>query len=226
MDKKKAPQTKSQRKMLSYQDIFHFVPNYIGYIRIFLASIAVCCMYAELPHLAVVSYALSELFDAADGYFARKLNQCSKFGEVLDMITDRCTTTVLLVYLAQLYKPIAVVYCFLISVDISSHYMQMYASLISGVSNHKQMDFSSYPILKAYYTNRNVLFWVCFGNEAFFILSYYQHYLTGYPRYFILSLLVISSPVFALKNIINIIQLFVASKQLATHDATLANKAK
>ncbi|KAI4847738.1 hypothetical protein E4T44_04347 [Aureobasidium sp. EXF-8845] len=45
-------------------------------------------------------YATSCLLDALDGYFARILNQGTRFGAVLDMVTDRCTTTCLLVFLA------------------------------------------------------------------------------------------------------------------------------
>ncbi|OMJ25738.1 CDP-diacylglycerol-inositol 3-phosphatidyltransferase [Smittium culicis] len=173
----------------------------------------------------VFSYALSEILDAADGYFARKLNQCSKFGEVLDMVTDRCTTTCLLTYLAQLYPKFAMIFCFLISLDISSHYMQMYASLSSGNSNHKIMDKNAHPILKAYYTNRSVLFWFCFGNEAFFIVSYYIYYISGPGYYFLLALLIASFPIFAIKNTINVVQLYESSKQLAIADAANLNKA-
>ncbi|OMH82693.1 CDP-diacylglycerol-inositol 3-phosphatidyltransferase [Zancudomyces culisetae] len=64
--------------------------------------VAVYYMYYERPFLSLLTYGLSELLDAADGYFARKLNQCSKFGQVLDMVTDRCTTTCLLATRYQL----------------------------------------------------------------------------------------------------------------------------
>jgi len=35
---------------------------------------------------------LSGLLDAVDGHAARMLNQSSKFGAMLDMLTDRCAT--------------------------------------------------------------------------------------------------------------------------------------
>ncbi|KAJ1841854.1 phosphatidylinositol synthase 1 (CDP-alcohol phosphatidyltransferase1), partial [Coemansia sp. RSA 2708] len=170
---------------LSYHDVFWFVPNLIGYSRVVLAAMAVFGMYYEHPCLTFVSYALSELLDVADGYYARKLNQCSKFGEVLDMVTDRCTTTVLLTYLAQLYgsRVLALIFCLIISLDISSHYMQMYSQLITGKTNHKQMDQNAHWILKAYYTDRKVLFAFCFGNEAFFLLLYLNKYLPYYALY-------------------------------------------
>jgi CDP-diacylglycerol--inositol 3-phosphatidyltransferase len=39
---------------------------------------------------------LSGLLDAVDGHAARLLNQSSKFGAMLDMLTDRCATMCLL----------------------------------------------------------------------------------------------------------------------------------
>ncbi|KAJ2059416.1 phosphatidylinositol synthase 1 (CDP-alcohol phosphatidyltransferase1) [Coemansia sp. S146] len=98
-------------KGINYVDVFWFVPNLIGYSRVLLSGVAAYSMYYEHPSVMFISYALSELLDAADGYYARKLGQCSKFGEVLDMVTDRCTTTVLLTYLAHLYPSLALLFC-------------------------------------------------------------------------------------------------------------------
>jgi CDP-diacylglycerol--inositol 3-phosphatidyltransferase len=51
----------------------------------------------------MVAYGVSCLLDAVDGYAARAPKQTSKFGAGLDMITDRCTTSRLLCYLASVY---------------------------------------------------------------------------------------------------------------------------
>ena len=42
------------------------------------------------PKYATLAYGISCLLDAADGHAARALGQTSKFGAVLDMVTDRC----------------------------------------------------------------------------------------------------------------------------------------
>ncbi|KAJ2310338.1 phosphatidylinositol synthase 1 (CDP-alcohol phosphatidyltransferase1) [Coemansia sp. RSA 2611] len=213
---------------LSYHDVFWFVPNLIGYSRVVLAAMAVFGMYYEHPCLTFVSYALSELLDVADGYYARKLNQCSKFGEVLDMVTDRCTTTVLLTYLAQLYdsRVLALIFCLIISLDISSHYMQMYSQLITGKTNHKQMDQNAHWILKAYYTDRKVLFAFCFGNEAFFLLLYLNKYLPYYALYLSVPLTLAAFPISLIKNAINVVQLYESASDLARLDAAEINKTK
>ncbi|KAJ2829202.1 phosphatidylinositol synthase 1 (CDP-alcohol phosphatidyltransferase1) [Coemansia erecta] len=213
---------------LSYQDVFWFVPNVIGYSRVGLAAAAVFGMYYEHPCLTFFAYALSELLDVADGYYARKLGQCSKFGEVLDMVTDRCTTTVLLVFLAQLYesKLLALLFCFVVSLDISSHYMQMYSQLITGKANHKEMDANAHWILKAYYTDRRVLFAFCFGNEAFFLLLYLNKYLPTYALYLSIPMTLAAFPISFIKNAINVVQLYESASDLARLDAAEINKTK
>ncbi|KAJ1986327.1 phosphatidylinositol synthase 1 (CDP-alcohol phosphatidyltransferase1) [Coemansia thaxteri] len=212
---------------IGYVDVFWFVPNLIGYTRVLLSAVATFSMYYEFPTVMFISYALSELLDAADGYYARKLGQCSKLGEVLDMVTDRCTTTVLLTYLAHLYPSSALLFCLLISLDISSHYMQMYSQLCTGKTNHKQMDDSAHWILRAYYTDRRVLFAFCFGNEAFFLLIYLNHYLESGAVYYLSLLLTLAAfPIFAVKNLINLVQLYESAKDLAKLDAAQINNSR
>ena len=41
------------------------------------------------PKYSTVAYCVSQLLDAVDGHAARYLGQASKFGAVLDMVTDR-----------------------------------------------------------------------------------------------------------------------------------------
>lgn len=41
------------------------------------------------PKFCTVAYCVSALLDAVDGQAARALGQTSKFGAILDMVTDR-----------------------------------------------------------------------------------------------------------------------------------------
>lgn len=50
----------------------------------------------------------------------------SKFGAVLDMVTDRSTTAGLTAYLGHIYPNYMVIFQCLIGLDLSSHYMHMY----------------------------------------------------------------------------------------------------
>ena len=95
------------------------------------------------PKYCTLLYGVSCLLDAVDGTAARALGQTSKFGAVLDMVTDRqaqlspqcspqltpilsCTTAGLLCYLAAGFPQWALAFQFLIALDFSSHYMHMY----------------------------------------------------------------------------------------------------
>ena len=49
-------------------------------------------------------YSLAFFGDLVDGYVARAFNQSSKYGGVLDMVTDRVSTCGFLALLGQLYK--------------------------------------------------------------------------------------------------------------------------
>lgn len=60
-----------------------------GYSRIILAGVALHFMSYH-PKYCTIAYGISCLLDAADGHAARMLGQSSKFGAVLDMVTDRC----------------------------------------------------------------------------------------------------------------------------------------
>lgn len=59
-----------------------------GYARIVLAALSLYYMKSQ-PKTCTLLYGVSCLLDAADGQAARMLGQSTKFGAVLDMVTDR-----------------------------------------------------------------------------------------------------------------------------------------
>ncbi|KAK8210950.1 CDP-alcohol phosphatidyltransferase-domain-containing protein [Phyllosticta capitalensis] len=155
------------------ENIFMFIPNQIGYSRIVLAVASLYYMPLH-PRTCSLLYSISCLLDALDGVAARKFQQSTKFGAVLDMVTDRCTTACLLVFLASAFPRWSIVFQGLISLDLASHYMHMYATLSMGGSgqSHKKVDESRSWVLKMYYSNNKVLFIFCALNELFFIALY------------------------------------------------------
>lgn len=112
------------------ENVFLFVPNLIGYTRVILAGISLYLM-PTAPLLCTAVYGASALLDAVDGLAARKFKQESKFGAVLDMVTDRCTTACLLAFLFMIYHHDypngALIFQFLIALDFSSHWIHMYS---------------------------------------------------------------------------------------------------
>ncbi|CCA66940.1 related to CDP diacylglycerol-inositol 3-phosphatidyltransferase [Serendipita indica DSM 11827] len=168
------------------ENVFLFVPNLIGYTRIILAAVALNYMPYN-PSFATVLYGLSCLLDAVDGHAARLLHQTSRFGAVLDMITDRCTTSGLLCYLSSAYPSYALAFQALIALDFSSHYVHMYSTLLTGSKSHKVIETDVSRVLSFYYNNpmseswdrtppltfsKTTLFIFCACNELFFFALY------------------------------------------------------
>lgn len=126
-----------------------------GYCRIVLAFASLYYMPLH-PRTCSFLYSVSCLLDALDGHAARAFEQSTRFGAVLDMVTDRCTTSCLLVFLSSAFPRWAILFQCLIALDFSSHYMHMYATLVVGgtSSSHKNIDKTKSWILNLYYTNK------------------------------------------------------------------------
>jgi len=157
--------------------VYFFVPNLIGYTRIIFAVAAFYYCYDNYVAFFTF-YALSAILDMADGYAARALGQASRFGAILDMVTDRASTTCLIVVLAQFYPQYNGWFLFLIALDLVSHFIHIFSTLSRGSASHKAVDKHN-RLLHLYYTNRLVLAGLCAGNEGFFLWSYLLHFWSG-----------------------------------------------
>ena len=127
----------------------------LGYSRIVLALASLYYMPLH-PRTCSLFYSISSLLDALDGYAARYFEQSTRFGAVLDMVTDRCTTTCLLVFLSSAFPRWTIIFQGLIALDLASHYIHMYATLAMGGSteSHKNIDKTRSRLLNLYYTNK------------------------------------------------------------------------
>ncbi|KAJ8132521.1 hypothetical protein O1611_g1105 [Lasiodiplodia mahajangana] len=220
------------------ENIFLFWPNLIGYFRIVLAVASLYYMPLH-PRTCSLLYSISCLLDALDGYAARYFHQSTRFGAVLDMVTDRCTTSCLLVFLSSAFPRWAIVFQGLISLDFASHYIHMYATLAMGGSaeSHKNVDKSRSWLLNLYYTNK--LLKSVGESKAAAIQSGAQVNSSIISQLFTNPysaaalemarankmdstwpwiLAGVSAPVMIIKNVLNIVQLVKASKWLAEGD--------
>jgi CDP-diacylglycerol--inositol 3-phosphatidyltransferase len=201
-------------ELLRTENIFLFVPNLIGYARVILAFVS----FYFMPHdhvKASLCYLLSGLLDAFDGHAARALNQATKFGAILDQLTDRCATMCLLVVLSGFYPRYMFWFQVSMAVDIASHWIHVWASTMQGKTSHKYVDPSENPIMRIYYTSRTVLFIMCAGNELFYAALYLLHFTEGplvpvLKMGFFRLLVKISAPIALVKTLISVLQLVVA----------------
>nr|GME17342.1 probable CDP-diacylglycerol--inositol 3-phosphatidyltransferase 2 [Ipomoea batatas] len=148
-------------------NVYLYIPNIIGYIRILLNCIAFAVCFVDKKLFSVL-YFISFVCDALDGWFARKFNQVSTFGAVLDMVTDRISTACLLVILSQVYRP-GLLFLSLLALDIASHWLQMYSTFLVGKTSHKDVKDSSNWLFKAYYGNRIFMGYCCVSCEVLYI---------------------------------------------------------
>ncbi|KAK6540034.1 CDP-diacylglycerol-inositol 3-phosphatidyltransferase [Orbilia ellipsospora] len=233
------PQPNPLPKFLRTSNVYLFIPNIIGYARIILASISLIYMPIH-PLTCTILYGVSCILDALDGYAARKFSQSTKFGAVLDMVTDRCTTSCLLMFLSAAYPDqpsLKILFQFLLSLDLASHYMHMSAMMEKGAGSHKSVNKDQSKLLNLYYTNKAVLFTFCAFNELHFV----SLYLLSFPSPsaardallpFIYTVAYLTFPVCAGKQIINFVQMARAAETLVNIDkenirqASLLNGAK
>lgn len=65
------------------------VPNLLSFLRIALVPVFLWLLLEELFLAAIIVLAVAGLTDFLDGYLARKLNQTTKLGKMLDPVADR-----------------------------------------------------------------------------------------------------------------------------------------
>jgi len=65
------------------------VPNLLSMLRLALVPVFLLFLLSERYLLAIVMLAAASLTDYLDGYFARKFNQVTRLGQLLDPAADR-----------------------------------------------------------------------------------------------------------------------------------------
>ncbi|CAL9028241.1 unnamed protein product [Prunus brigantina] len=221
-----AKKSVTQRR-LTKLDVYLYIPNIIGYIRVLMNCFAFAQCFSN-KQLFSILYFVSFVCDGVDGWCARKFNQVSTFGAVLDMVTDRISTACLLVVLSQVYRP-GLVFLSLLALDIASHWLQMYSTFLLGKASHKDVKDSTNWLFKAYYGNRMFMAYCCVACEVLYIILFLLaknetesliDVLTGLAKHITpLSVLVgLSLFGWAVKQAVNLIQLKTAADVCVLHD--------
>eukprot|EP01039_Chlorochromonas_danica_P011034 gene11034-12284_t len=214
---------------LTTRDVLLFYPNLIGYLRFLFMVISFATALSNWK-VSVLAYLLAFGGDVVDGYVARAFQQCSRFGGVLDMVTDRVSTCGLLVILSRLYPDYLLAFTFLIVLDITSHWFHV----MSVTSHHKSKEALEHrnALLQWYYSIYPLFGYCCVGTEVFYVLLYVLHFLASsseaaswYPL--LRSLCFVGClPACVLKQLVNVVQLTSAMEALAAQDAQEANEKK
>lgn len=78
------------------------IPNYITFLRILLIPVFIISLYMPWKNANIYSavlFVLIALTDNLDGYLARKLNQVSDLGKLLDPLADKLLVSAALIFL-------------------------------------------------------------------------------------------------------------------------------
>mmetsp|Transcript_12771 Transcript_12771/g.19222 ORF Transcript_12771/g.19222 Transcript_12771/m.19222 type:complete len:243 (-) Transcript_12771:243-971(-) len=229
------------------RNVLAYIPNIIGYLRVFLTLSSITLMICSPRNhweVAIVAYVSSFVGDLFDGMAARKFDQCSAFGGLLDMVTDRCSTAGLLCVLSREYgdEPFLVLlFTMLILLDISSHWCQMY-STTSLQQHHKSADGNKgrFFLVRWYYSSYPFFGYCCVGAEFTYIALYvlarvnndasldndggYDNNNAGTLKMLVEYFLMASVPACAVKQVVNVSQLCSSCYAVAKHDAMQKNK--
>lgn len=211
-----------------------YVPNLIGYARVVFAFFAWHVAFTD--HVMFFAwYGLSMGLDAVDGVAARALGQTSKFGAVLDMVTDRISTASLLVILGHIYPAHEGVFTKLMVLDVGSHWVHMYATLLLGGGSHKDKAANPNALLRFYYTFPYALLVLCVMSEGFLLFLYTWYHTPG-PQmpaalsamlspfgasatlHFVPVAIWVCAPFFFLKQAISVVQGWDAFARIAAAD--------
>lgn len=230
--------TSTMAPMTTASNVLWFVPNCIGYARVFMALAGFFIMIAFPAQwlTGILLYLGSFVGDLVDGVAARKLNQTSSFGGVLDMITDRCGTVGLLYVLAAEYTavdeelPLPVFrlsFLALLILDISSHWCQMYSSLAVGAHHKSEAgNVGKNFLVRWFYAYYWFFGYLCVGAEFTYIILYVRQHLdpTSSISNVLDSALAICLPGGIAKQFVNVMQLTSACRTIAQYDADQRNK--
>jgi CDP-diacylglycerol--inositol 3-phosphatidyltransferase len=232
-----------QPRIVTENDVLLFVPNLIGYGRVAcaLASFLIMICLPEYWILAVALYLANFIGDLFDGFFARKLNQCSTYGGVLDMVTDRCGTLGLFLVLSAEYMDVDATLSFpifrpaflvLAILDISSHWVQAYSALTTGHHHKSEEGNKGRNILVRWFYEYYYFFgYLCVGAEFTYVLMYCRKHLddeTGWtPSEFLRTaldiFLCVCIPGCLAKQVVNVAQLTSGFSAIARYDADQIN---
>ncbi|GMP93790.1 hypothetical protein CsSME_00043491 [Camellia sinensis var. sinensis] len=213
--------------------VYLYIPNIIGYIRVLMNCFAFYICFSDKKLFSVL-YFVSFVCDALDGWFARKFNQVSTFGAVLDMVTDRISTACLLVILSQIYRP-GLVFLSLLALDIASHWLQMYSTFLVGKVSHKDVKDSTNWLFKAYYGNRIFMCYCCVACEVLYIILFLlaknqnenlkNVIMNATKQNSVLSVLLVLLVVgWAIKQAVNVIQIKTAADACVDYDINKKQK--
>lgn len=157
-----------------------YIPNLIGYLRVavtlaafYIGTNPVVIAGQEAGWEWVIGLYFAGFFgDLVDGWAARKFNQSSQFGAVLDMVTDRTATAGLVMLNLSADQQHAFWWIALVLLDIASHWFHCFSTAKTGHHKAESALRGRNPVLRLYYGFYPFFGFCCVGQEVFYLAHY------------------------------------------------------
>ena len=110
------------------------LPNILSTSRILLLIPIIFFFELDLYLFSIFVFVIAAISDFLDGYYARKNNQTSETGVLLDLLADKLFVSILLIWITYNFNNIAILISsiLIISREISISYLRMYFLSLSG----------------------------------------------------------------------------------------------
>lgn len=107
-----------EKRIIKLSDFFT-IPNLLTYLRIILIVPFVICFLNQNYVLAMILIGVSALSDCCDGFIARKFNQVTDLGKLLDPVADKLTLLSVMVCITIFTPVVLPVMAILVVKDIA-----------------------------------------------------------------------------------------------------------
>ena len=130
------------------------LPNILSISRIFLVFPIIYLFEYELYFVSLGVFIVASITDYLDGYFARKSNQTSNVGALLDLLADKVFVSTLLIWMTFNFESLLILIStiLIVSREISISYLRLFI-----VSQSKNMDEIKSDLIGKYKTTFQML---------------------------------------------------------------------
>ena len=119
------------------------IPNTLSISRVLLLIPIIFFFEFGFYYLSVITFIVASITDYLDGYYARKSNQASEVGSLLDLLADKLFVSTLLIWMTFNFDSLIILISsiLIISREISISYLRLFVISNSKTVNEVKSDF-------------------------------------------------------------------------------------
>ncbi len=134
---------KLKQSILILKKIKVNIPNTLSISRVLLLIPIIFFFEFGFYYLSVITFIVASITDYLDGYYARKSNQASEVGSLLDLLADKLFVSTLLIWMTFNFDSLIILISsiLIISREISISYLRLFVISNSKTVNEVKSDF-------------------------------------------------------------------------------------